>query len=157
MNVNFKKIGLLLAITCAALNAGSLAAHPEISKVVTDQAPKAIGPYSQAIAAGPFLFISGQIPLDPVTGKLVGDGIEEQTNRVWNNIEAILASQGLTTENLVQVTVYLTDLQDFASMNSVYAKRFSTEVTPARATVQVSKLPLNARLEISCTALRANS
>jgi 2-iminobutanoate/2-iminopropanoate deaminase len=138
-----------MAACCFALINYSVHANPGISKIMTDQAPQAIGPYSQAIKAGSYLFVSGQIAIDPATGKLSGETIEEQTRQVLKNMEAILASQGLTLENVVKTEVYLKDLKDFQTMNSIYAEKFSYDIKPARATIQVSKLPLDALVEIS--------
>lgn len=123
-----------------------------LKSIHTDQAPKAIGPYSQAVAAGPFLFVSGQIPIDPQTGSLCGETIEEQTVQVLNNIEAILHAAGLTLENVAKTEVYLKDMQDFATVNALYAARFSHPVKPARQAMQVAKLPMDVRIEISCIA-----
>ena len=109
-------------------------------------------PYSQATKAGDFIFLSGQIPLDPKTGALVPGKIEDQTRQVLKNLNKVLASQGLTLENVVNTVVYLKDLNDFKAMNSVYAEGFSFATKPARATVEVSKLPMGALVEISCTA-----
>lgn len=126
----------------------------QILQVITDNAPKAIGPYSQAVAAGPFLFVSGQIPIDPKTGKLVENTIQAQTRQVLDNIEAILKSQDLSWEHVVKMEVYLKDLGDFAEMNVIYAERIQTEVKPARQAMQVAKLPLDVRIEISCIAYK---
>ncbi len=126
----------------------------QILQVITDNAPKAIGPYSQAVAAGPFLFVSGQIPIDPKTGKLVENTIQAQTRQVLDNIEAILKSQDLSWEHVVKMEVYLKDLGDFAEMNAIYAERIQTEVKPARQAMQVAKLPLDVRIEISCIAYK---
>jgi len=156
MKVNLKKSCFLLAAsTLAAFS--SLCAHSEITPVITDQAPVAIGPYSQAIKAGSYLFISGQIAIDPATGKLSGETIEEQTIQVLHNLEAILAAEGLTFKNVVKSEVYLQNLGDFQAMNAIYAQSFSYAVRPARATVEVSKLPLSAMVEISCIAYIPNS
>ncbi|MCX7826524.1 MAG: RidA family protein [Verrucomicrobiae bacterium] len=119
--------------------------------VATDKAPKAVGPYSQAVRAGDFLFCAGQIPLDPATGNLVAGGIREQTERVLENIKAVLASQGIGVEHVVKTTVFMTNLADFAAMNEVYAKCFPTN-PPARSTVQVAALPKGAQIEIEVTA-----
>src|ERR1035437_3844813 len=108
--------------------------------VATDAAPKAIGPYSQAVWAGDFLFCAGQIPLDPTTGNLIAAGIAEQTTRVLENIQGVLQSQGLDFGNVVKVTVFLSDMNNFIAMNEVYAKYFTKE-PPARSTVQVARLP----------------
>lgn len=119
--------------------------------VKTDRAPAAIGPYSQGIACGGFLFCSGQIPLDPVSGKMVDGGIEAQTERVLRNLEAVLAAGGSSLAAVVRTTVYLADLGDFPAMNAVYGRFFATE-PPARATVQAAKLPAGARVEIDAIA-----
>jgi 2-iminobutanoate/2-iminopropanoate deaminase len=140
----------LLFLTCCV--SANLSANPELIQIATDQAPKAIGPYSQAVRAGSYLFISGQIAIDPTTSKLTGLTIEEQTKQVLKNMEAILDAQGLSFENVVKTEVYLKDLKDFQAMNSVYAESFSYAIKPARATVQISKLPLDALVEISCVA-----
>ncbi|MFM1914668.1 MAG: hypothetical protein RLZZ531_337 [Bacteroidota bacterium] len=115
-------------------------------------APAPVGPYSQAILAGGMLFISGQIPLNPSTGELELDTIEEATHRVMKNIEALLAAAGLTIENIVKTSIFLKDLNDFQAMNTVYASYF-TGIPPARETVQVVRLPLDVSIEISCIAL----
>ncbi len=119
--------------------------------VKTDKAPAAIGPYSQAVRTGGFLFCSGQIPLDPETGKMVEGGIEAQTERVLKNLEAVLAAGGASLTAVVKTTVYLVDLGDFPVTNSVYG-RFFPENPPARATVQVAKLPAGALVEIDAIA-----
>ncbi|HUK82715.1 MAG TPA: RidA family protein, partial [Verrucomicrobiae bacterium] len=110
-------------------------------------------PYSQAVWAGDCLFCAGQIPLDPATGNMVAGGIAEQTTRVLENIKALLASQGLRFASAVKTTVFLSDMNNFAAMNEVYAKYFSTEC-PARSTVQVARLPKDALVEIEVVACR---
>lgn len=115
-------------------------------------APAAIGPYSQAIRAGGLLFCSGQIPLDPSTGKIVEGGIEAQTERVLSNLEAVLTAGGATLRAVVKTTVYMVDLGEFPAMNGVYGK-FFPEDPPARATVQVAKLPAAASVEIDAVAV----
>jgi len=122
--------------------------------IETETAPKAIGPYSQAVEAGLFLFLSGQIPLDPRTGDMVVGGIKEQTARVLENIRSVLSAAGLGMEDLVKTTVFMTDLSQFGEMNSVYAEAFG-EVPPARAAVQVVALPKGALVEIEGIALRS--
>ncbi|HEY7585867.1 MAG TPA: RidA family protein [Candidatus Deferrimicrobiaceae bacterium] len=122
--------------------------------VRTDKAPAAIGPYSQAVRSGGFLFCSGQIPLDPETGKLVEGGIEAQTERVLMNLEAVLAAGGATLAAVVKTTVFLADLADFPAMNAVYGRYFP-EDPPARATVQAARLPAGARVEIEAVARTA--
>lgn len=119
--------------------------------VATAAAPGAIGPYSQAVRSGGFLFCSGQIPLDPGTGKMVEGGIEAQTERVLRNLEAVLAAGGASLAKVVKTTVYLADLGDFPAMNAVYGKFFPS-LPPARATVQAAKLPAGARVEIDAIA-----
>jgi 2-iminobutanoate/2-iminopropanoate deaminase len=121
-------------------------------KVETEDAPKAIGPYSQAVAAGQYLFVSGQIPIDPKTGRLVEDTIEAQTKQVLDNIEAILKAAGLSFEDVIRTEVFLKDMQEFQAMNAIYAERFSYPIKPARQAFQVAKLPMDVRIEISCIA-----
>jgi 2-iminobutanoate/2-iminopropanoate deaminase len=121
-------------------------------RVQTDDAPKAIGPYSQAIKASGLIFASGQIPLDPATMQIVEGGIAEQTERVLNNLSAVLQAAGSSLERVVKTTVFLADLEDFAVMNETYG-RFFGEPAPARSTVQVSRLPRDVRIEIDVIAL----
>ncbi len=120
--------------------------------VNTDFAPQAIGPYSQAIKANGFLFVSGQIPLEPMTGQIVYGGIESQTYQVLNNLKAILEKEGLRFEHVVKTSVFLKDMEDFAAMNKVYAEYFKTE-PPARACVQVGRLPRDVSVEIEVIAV----
>lgn len=117
----------------------------------TNQAPKAIGPYSQAVKAGSLLFISGQLPADKDSGNIVDGGIEAQTRQSLENIKAILTAAGVTLENVVKTTVFLKNMDDFAAMNAVYAQYF-TQNCPARACVQVAKLPKDAMVEIEVIA-----
>jgi 2-iminobutanoate/2-iminopropanoate deaminase len=119
--------------------------------LATDRAPQAIGPYSQAIRAGDFLFVSGQIPLDPATGALVAGDVAVQTQRVVDNLAAILAAAGASFADVVKTTVYLLDMNDFAAMNAVYGAAVPTP-PPARSTVQVSRLPRDVRVEIDVIA-----
>jgi 2-iminobutanoate/2-iminopropanoate deaminase len=121
-------------------------------RVQTDSAPKAIGPYSQAIKANGLVFASGQIPLDPTTMQIVEGGIREQTERVMNNLSAVLQAAGSSLDRVVKTTVFLADLADFAEMNETYG-RFFGEAPPARSTVQVSRLPRDVRVEIDLIAL----
>ena len=118
-----------------------------IKQIQTEDAPAAIGPYSQAIRAGNIIFNSGQIPLDPVSGKLVPGGIEEQTRQVLANMRAILSSEGCGFSDIVKTTIYLTNLDDFATVNEIYGQCFSG-LPPARACVEVSALPKGALIEI---------
>jgi 2-iminobutanoate/2-iminopropanoate deaminase len=120
--------------------------------VSTDSAPKAIGPYSQAVRAGQLLFISGQIPIDPATGNLIAGDIAAMTHRVFANIKAILAAAGGTLDQVVRTTVFLADMNDFAAMNEVYATYFG-QPAPARSTVQAARLPKDARVEIDVIAI----
>ncbi len=120
--------------------------------VATDQAPKAIGPYSQAVSGGGFIFCSGQIPLDPATGELQGADTKGQTERIMENIAAVLAAAGVTFADVVKTTIYLVDLADFAVVNEVYGRRFPVD-PPARSTVEVKGLPRGARVEIEVIAL----
>lgn len=115
-------------------------------------APKAIGPYSPALRAGQLLFLSGQIPLDPQSGAVVGDDISAQTEQVFRNIAALLAASGATFSQVARTTVFLTDLNDFGAMNAVYARQFA-DPPPARSTVQVSRLPRDVRIEIDVIAV----
>jgi 2-iminobutanoate/2-iminopropanoate deaminase len=120
--------------------------------VSTSEAPAAIGPYSQAIKAHGFVYTAGQIPLDPTTMKVVEGGITEQTERVMQNLEAILAASGSSFANVVKTTCFLTNLDDFPAFNAVYATRFGWSL-PARSTVQVAKLPLGVLVEVECVAV----
>jgi 2-iminobutanoate/2-iminopropanoate deaminase len=120
--------------------------------VHTDKAPAAIGPYSQAIRAGGFVFASGQIPIDPATGEFVQGGIAEQTEQVLKNLAALLEAAGSGLDKVVKTTVFLADMKEFAQMNEVYAKYFAA-APPARATVAVAGLPRDARVEIEAVAL----
>ena len=123
-----------------------------MKKVInTTNAPAAIGPYSQANFANGILYISGQIPTDPATGKLV-EGIEKETHQVMKNLQAILAEAGMTFKNVVKATIFLKSMDDFAVMNDIYASYLDSESYPARETVQVSCLPKNVDIEISMIA-----
>lgn len=120
--------------------------------IQTDQAPHAIGPYSQAIKAGGFIYASGQIPTDPQTGQFVLGGIQEQTEQVLKNLAAVLEAAGSGLSRVVKTTVFLVDIEEFAAMNEVYGKFFK-EQPPARATVAAARLPRDARVEIEAIAL----
>ncbi|MCX7983850.1 MAG: RidA family protein [Bacteroidetes bacterium] len=122
--------------------------------IYTRTAPTPIGPYSQAVLVDTkFLYLAGQIPLDPATGTIVGTTIQEQTEQVFNNIEAILAAAGTSIEKVVKTTVFLTDLENFTGMNEVYEKRMKYAPPPARTTVEVSRLPKNSLVEIEVIAV----
>jgi 2-iminobutanoate/2-iminopropanoate deaminase len=125
----------------------------EMRTIATDGAPKAIGPYSQAIAAGELIFCAGQVALEPASGASVEGDVRAQTERVLDNLTAVLAAAGSDLRHVVKTTVYLTDFNDFAAMNEVYASRFGDH-RPARATVGVSALPKGLRVEIECVAIR---
>jgi len=123
-----------------------------MESIQTDRAPQAIGPYSQAIKANGFIFASGQIPLDPGTMRIVEGGIEEQTGRVLDNLKAVLEAAGSSLDRVVKTTVYLADMGEFAAMNEIYARYFGA-TKPARATVQVARLPRDVKIEIDVVAL----
>ncbi len=120
--------------------------------IATSSAPAAVGPYSQAVGTGPFVFVSGQLPVDPDTGE-IPEGATEQAERAFANVRAILAAAGLGPEHVVKTTVFLTDLADFAAVNEVYARTFPAPF-PARSCVQVAALPRGARLEVEAIAVR---
>ena len=125
-----------------------------MKKVIsTTHAPGAIGPYSQAIEAGGMIFLSGQIPLDPVTGQMIEGDVVAQAERVMQNLQGVLEAAGVGFEHVVRTTIFLTDLGDFAKVNEVYGKRFPKE-PPARATVQVAALPRGSKVEIDAIAVR---
>lgn len=121
--------------------------------IKTDNAPEAIGPYSQAVEANGFVFVSGQIPLDPKTGNIVTGGIREQTRRVMDNAQAILAAAGCGMSTVVKSTIYLKNIGDFADVNEIYGGYFPTD-PPARATVEVSRLPKDVAVEMDFVAVR---
>ncbi|HYV19024.1 MAG TPA: RidA family protein [Verrucomicrobiae bacterium] len=120
--------------------------------ITTDRAPQAVGPYSQAVRNGPFLFLSGQVGLDPETKALVPGGLEAETTRVFENIKAVLEAAGASLDQVMKTTVFLTDMKDFQAMNAIYARVFG-DARPARSTVQVAALPLGARVEIEAIAM----
>ena len=121
-------------------------------KISTDKAPAAIGPYSQAVAANRLLFVSGQLPIDPATGAFAADDAAGQTRQSIQNIAAILSEAGASLDSVVKTTVFLQSMDDFAAMNGVYGEFFKGEVLPARAAVEVAKLPKGALVEIECVA-----
>jgi 2-iminobutanoate/2-iminopropanoate deaminase len=125
-----------------------------VKEVRASAAPAPVGPYSQAIDHEGWIFASGQIPLDPVTGALVEGGIEEQTRQALANLRAVLEAAGASLDDVVRTTIYLTDLAQFARVNGVYAEHFSREPQPARATVGVAALPIGAAVEIDAVAVR---
>lgn len=139
-----------LCLTFLLFNSAILA---QIKIISTAEAPAAIGPYSQAVSSGNFIFCSGQIPLDNVTMKIVGKDIETQTRQVFKNIKAVLKSEGLTLSSIVKCTVFMKNLDDFAKMNMIYAEEFGTH-KPARSTIQVARIPKDVLIEIECIAVR---
>ena len=126
----------------------------KLQKIETEKAPKAIGPYSQAVSSGQIVFLSGQLPIDPQTGELIQGDIKAHTNQVLSNLEAVLKAAGLSFEHIARMDVFLKNLDDFADMNEEIAKRLTQAVKPARQTIQAAKLPLDAIVEISCIAIR---
>lgn len=126
---------------------------PQKTIVNTDKAPKAIGPYSQAVAYGDLLFVSGQIPIDPSTGQLVPGGVVEQATRCMENLKAILEEAGLSFDNVLKTGIFLNDMNDFKAANEVYGRYFTGNY-PARATIQAAKLPLGVLFEIDAIAGR---
>ena len=127
-----------------------------LEAVETQAAPAPVGPYNQAVKAGGMLFCSGQIPLDPATGAMVGGGdVEAETRQVLSNLKAVLSAAGCSSQHVVRTTVFLVDLGDFAKVNAIYAETFGQGVEPARACVQVAALPKGAKVEIDCIAVLA--
>jgi 2-iminobutanoate/2-iminopropanoate deaminase len=124
-----------------------------LKPIQTDNAPKAVGPYSQGMTAGNMIFVSGQLPIDPALGKIVADSIEEMTRQSLENCEAILEAAGASLSDVAKVTIFIKDMNDFVKINGVYAEFFS-EHKPARATVEVARLPLDARVEIEMIAVK---
>ena len=123
-----------------------------VTQIKTDKAPQAIGPYSQAITAGDFLFVSGQIPFNPASASIIAGGIKEQTSQTLKNIGAILEAAGSGFEHVVKVEIFLKNMNDFSAMNEIYASFFSQNPKPARLAVEVSRFPRDVLIEISCIA-----
>ncbi|KAI7907934.1 endoribonuclease L-PSP [Cokeromyces recurvatus] len=123
-----------------------------LARVHTDNAPKAVGPYSQAIKVNGFVYTSGQVAIDPTTGKLIEGDIKEQTKQVFSNLSEVLKAAGSSLEKVIKTTVFLKDMNNFAAMNEVYASYFTTQL-PARSTIEIARLPLDAAVEIECVAL----
>lgn len=126
----------------------------KIKKIETNEAPKAVGPYSQGTQVNGFIFVSGQLPVDPKTGQLVEEDIKVQTDRVIENIKSILKAAGLDLNHVVRCDVFLKDMNNFKEMNEVYASKFLSDPKPARQAFQVGRLPLDAMVEISCIAYK---
>jgi 2-iminobutanoate/2-iminopropanoate deaminase len=142
--------GIVIALAIFLI---SVAANAQGKRAIeTNDAPKAIGPYSQAIVANGFVYTAGQVGTDPKTGSLVAGGIAEQTEQALNNLEAVLKAAGASLDAAIKTTVFLTEMNDFAAMNEIYGKRFSKPY-PARSSVQVARLPRDARVEIEIVAL----
>jgi 2-iminobutanoate/2-iminopropanoate deaminase len=152
MRLNLASPAALLVTV--AVTAGCAMPHHQKDVVSTKDAPQAIGPYSQAIKHGPFVFLAGQIPIDPKTNQLLQNaGIEEQTRLVLDNLKAVLAASGMTMDNVVSTSVFMKDLNEFPRMNEVYGSYFKN-APPARATVEVARLPRDVKVEISAIAAR---
>ncbi len=148
----FALVGLIAVILAVGLPAPK-SQGPQKTEILTDKAPKASGPISQGIIAGGFVFCSGQLPVDPATGKVVEGGMEEQTRQVLKNLSAVLEAGGSSLDQVVKCTVLITDMDEFAAMNKIYAEFFKSPA-PARATFQVSRLALNVKVEIECIAVK---
>ena len=129
----------------------------EKQEIKTAKAPDPVGPYSQAIKAGEFIFCSGQIAIDPKTGEFEGSGIEAETTRVMKNLKAVLEASGSSLDRVIKTTIFVQDMSDFARINAVYGSYFNDTLQPARATIQVAGLPKGAAVEIECIALIKNS
>ena len=125
-----------------------------IRKIETDQAPKAVGPYSQGVHTDTLVFVSGQLPLDPITGEKVEEDIKVQTDRAIENIKSVLEAAGSSLDKVVRCDVFLKDMNDFKEMNTVYASKFVSDPKPARQAIQAARLPLDAMVEISCIAVK---
>lgn len=150
--MRFKKCSPVSVLAvCVAVALGGCATSSTKEVVSTKHAPGAIGPYSQAIKVGNTLYLSGQIPIDPKTGQLNTGSIEEQTKQVLENLKAVLAANNMSMNDVVSTTVFLKDLNDFSSMNTVYGHYFNDK-PPARATIQAARLPRDVSVEISATA-----
>lgn len=147
----FALVGLIAVILAVGLTAAKTEGQKK--EIRSDKAPKVSGPLSQGIVAGGFVFCSGQLPVDPGTGKVVEGGMEEQTRQVLKNLSAVLEAGGSSLDHVVKCTVLITDMDEFAAMNKVYAEFFKAPA-PARATFQVSRLALNVKVEIECIAVK---
>ena len=146
--------GLAIGLQTTSASAGAEGAAGNHRVLSSADAPAAIGPYSQGIAAGPQAYLSGQLPIDPATGQIPpGSTIRDQTRQVIRNLEAVLKSDGMSLQDIVSTTVYLSDINDFAAFNETYAEYFTVQ-PPARATVQVAQIPRGAKVEISAIAIR---
>ncbi len=144
-----------LLVSACASDSGTEPAPPTKRIIATEEAPEAIGPYSQGVQVGHTLYLAGQIGLDPETGALVDGGIRAETRRAMDNLEAVLEAAGFAMADVVEAQVFLADLEEYGVMNDVYSAYFGS-AAPARAAVQVARLPRDARVEIKLTAVRAN-
>jgi len=126
----------------------------EIKEMFSENAPRPVGAYSQAVSAGDYVFVSGQIPLDHATGEIVEDNITVQTGQVIKNLENILRSAGIGLDKVVKTEIFLSDMEDFSEMNAAYASKFTGTIKPARYVVQASRLPKNVRIEMACIAYK---
>jgi 2-iminobutanoate/2-iminopropanoate deaminase len=153
--MNKKGLFILIAVLAGLLAMAAMGQKSEGLKteIRTDKAPKASGPISQGILAGGFVFCSGQLPVDPLTGKVVEGGIEEQTRQVLKNLSGVLEAAGSSPDLVVKCTVLMTDMTEFAAMNKIYAEFFKAPA-PARATFQVSRLAMGVKIEIDCIAVK---
>ena len=158
MTVDKKNIILVLVFACGILTGALLAVillpqqvHPVKLVICSENAPAPIGPYSQAVQAGDFVFLSGQIGIDPVTGNLTGSSVEGQTTQAMENLKEVLKGSGLSFKDVVQTRIYLTNMSDWAAVNGIYAASFN-DTYPARAAVQVAGLPKGAKVEIEMVA-----
>ena len=147
---NSIKIIILSLIFFLSYNCNNNSSMKKIIK--TNQAPEPIGPYNQAIEAGEFIFLSGQIGIDVDTGELINENIQAETNQVMRNIESVLKASNRNFDNVVKSTIFLKDLNDFSTVNEVYSKYFKNKISPARETVEVARLPKDANVEISVIA-----
>lgn len=154
MKLNKSIFVLLIIVLCSLLLLRTYDGEIGMTKkiIFTENAPKAIGPYSQAVQAGGFIYISGQVPINPESGSVVNDSIESQAHQVINNIESICKEAGRSLSDIVKITIYLTNLDYFTAVNQVMAERFQ-EPYPARATIEISALPLNVDIEIDAVVL----
>ena len=146
-----KTLSIIFLLFCSSTPSAQADIHKKV--IATENAPKAVGPYSQAIQVGNTLYLAGQIAINPKTSKMNNGTIEEQTKQVLDNIKAVLSAAGFSLSNVVQSQVFLTDLNNYKKMNKIYASYFSKQ-SPARAAVEVSRLPLDAKIEIMVTAVK---
>ncbi|CUS89660.1 endoribonuclease L-PSP [Candidatus Kryptobacter tengchongensis] len=152
MKLTFTIFAICVLFSLITISGGKV----EKKIVYTEKAPKPVGPYSQAVIAGDFIFTAGQIPIDPKTNQVVQGDIKEQTKQVLENLKAVLEASGATFDDVVKVTVYMRDLNEFSAMNEIYSEYFKNS-PPARTTVEVSRLPRDVKIEIDLIAVRRQS